>query len=123
MSGGGGHVLNPATRFPSQAWDLLQFMSSKEATIALLAGGARVTQRQDVNAAVLGGDPLLSFVADKVLPITAFRPGLAVYPRVSQALQQATLDVVTGRTPAEAAAAYRRRIEPIVGGAGKVAAD
>jgi multiple sugar transport system substrate-binding protein len=121
MSGGGGHVLNPATRFPKQAWELLQFMSSKEATTALLAGGARITQRQDVNAAVLGGDPLLSFVAERVLPITAFRPGLAVYPRISQALQQATLDVVSGRTPAEAAAAYHRRIEPIVGGASRVA--
>lgn len=121
MSGGGGNVLNPATKYPRQAWDLLQFMNSKDATVALLGGAARITQRQDVNNEVLATDPMLSFIAQKVLPLTAFRPGLAVYPRVSLALQQATLDVVTGKSPAEAATAYQRAIEPVVGGADKVA--
>jgi multiple sugar transport system substrate-binding protein len=121
MSGGGGNVLNPATKFPQQAWELLQFMNSKEATVALLGGAARITQRQDVNNEVLTTDPMLSFIAQKVLPLTAFRPGLAVYPRVSLAMQQATLDVVTGKTPADAAAAYQRTVESIVGGADKVA--
>jgi multiple sugar transport system substrate-binding protein len=122
MSGGSGHVLNPATKYPQQAWDLLQFLHSKDATVASLGGSARITQRQDVNNEVLKSDPMLSFVAQKVLPLTAYRPGFAVYPRVSQALQQATLDVATGRTPAEAAATYQRTIEPIVGGVDKLAA-
>jgi len=121
ISGGGGNVLNPATKYPQQAWELLQFMNSKDATIALLAGSPRLTQRQDVNNEVLASDPMLSFIAQKVVPLTAFRPGLAVYPQVSQALQQATLDVVTGKSPADAAAAYQKTIEPIVGGAAKVA--
>ena len=34
-------------------------------------------------------------------------PGLAVYPQVSQALQQATADVVAGKSVDEAAAAYQ----------------
>ncbi len=121
MSGGSGHVLNPASKYPEQAWELLQFMNSKDATIAALAGAVRITQRKDVNDEVLKSDPMLSFVAQKVLPLTAFRPGFAVYPRVSQALQQATLDVATGKTPADAAAAYQRTLETIVGGADKVA--
>jgi multiple sugar transport system substrate-binding protein len=121
MSGGSGRVLNPATKYPLQAWELLQFMNSKDATIAQLAGSARITQRQDVNAQVLASDPMLSFVSRMVLPLTAFRPGLAVYPRVSQALQQATLDVVSGRSPADAAGTYAKNVESIVGGADKVA--
>jgi multiple sugar transport system substrate-binding protein len=121
MSGGGGYVLNPGSKYPQQAWELLQFMRSKEATIAELGGAARITQRQDVNSEILAGDPMLSLVAQQVLPLTAFRPGFAVYPRVSQALQQATLDVVTGKSPADAAAAYQRAVEGIVGGADKVA--
>lgn len=121
MSGGGGHVLNPASKYPQQAWELLQFMNSKEATVALLAGAARITQRQDVNEQVLAGDPMLSFVSEKVLPLTAYRPGFAVYPQVSQALQQATLDVVSGKSADEAAAAYQKAVEGIVGGADKVA--
>ncbi|MFL5332280.1 MAG: extracellular solute-binding protein, partial [Geminicoccaceae bacterium] len=122
MSGGSGRVLNPASRYPVQAWELLEFMNSKAATIAQLAGQPRITQRQDVNSQVLASDPMLSFVSRKVLPLTAFRPGLAVYPRVSLALQQATLDVVSGRSPADAAAAYARSLASIVGGADKVAA-
>ncbi|OLE23173.1 MAG: ABC transporter substrate-binding protein [Actinobacteria bacterium 13_1_20CM_3_71_11] len=121
MSGGSGRVLNPATKYPVQAWELLQFMNSRDATVAQLAGSARITQRQDVNNQVLAGDPMLSFIAQKVLPLTAFRPGLAVYPRVSQALQQATLDVVSGKSPADAAAGYAKTVETIVGGADKVA--
>jgi multiple sugar transport system substrate-binding protein len=120
MSGGSGRVINPATKYPQQAWELLQFMNSQQATIASLNGMARITQRQDVNSQVLTSDPMLTFVAQKVLPVTAFRPGFAVYPQVSQALQQSTLDVVAGKSPADAAATYQRTIEPVVGGAAKV---
>lgn len=121
MSGGGGHVLNPASKFKHQAWELLQFMNNKAATVNLLGGAARITQRQDVNNEVLASDPMLSFVSKEVLPLTAYRPGFAVYPRVSQALQQATLDVVSGKSAADAAAAYGKAVETIAGGADKVA--
>ncbi len=121
MSGGGGNVINPATKYPQQAWELLQFMNSKDATIARLGGAAQITQRQDVNSQVLANDPMLTFISQQVLPLTAFRPGFAVYPQVSQALQQATLDVVSGKSPADAAAAYQQRVVGLVGGADKVA--
>jgi len=121
MSGGGGRVLNPATKYPRQAWELMQFMNSKEATIAQVGSAPRLTQRQDVNDEILKTDPLLAFIAQKVLPLTAFRPGFAEYPQVSQALQQATQDVVAGTSPADAAGAYQKKVESVVGGADKVA--
>ncbi|HEX6681351.1 MAG TPA: extracellular solute-binding protein [Candidatus Limnocylindrales bacterium] len=120
MSGGGGHVLNPSSKFKQQAWELLQFMNGKAATVALLGGAARITQRQDVNNEVLAADPMLSYISKEVLPLTAYRPGFAVYPRVSQALQQATLDVVSGKSAADAAATYQKSVEGIAGGADKV---
>ena len=122
MSGGSGRVINPASKYPQQAWELLQFMNSAESVTSELGGSPRVTQRQDVNDSVLAGDPMLSTIAKKVLPLTAFRPGLAEYPRVSQALQQATLDVATGKSPADAAATYGKALEGIVG-ADKVVND
>ena len=121
MSGGGGNVINPATKYPQQAWELLQFMNSKDAVIAYLGGAAQITQRQDVNSQVLSRDPMLTFISQQVLPLTAFRPGFAVYPQVSQALQQATLDVVSGKSPADAATAYQQSVAGLVGGADKVA--
>jgi multiple sugar transport system substrate-binding protein len=119
MSGGSGNFLNPNTKFPAQAWELLTFMSSAEAIKALLNGEARITARTDVNKQVLGGDPLLSLISEKVLPLTAYRPGEAVYPQVSTALQQATADIVSGKSPDEAGSAYQKAVEKAVG-AGKV---
>lgn len=123
MSGGSGYFLNPNTKYPQQAWDLLTFMSSPDAIKALLGGSARITARKDVNAEVLSKDPVLSVISDKVLPITAYRPGLAVYPQVSAALQQATADIVSGKSVDEAAAAYKAAVEKAAGGADKVASS
>lgn len=115
MSGGGVRVLNPNSEFPLQAWELLRFMNSAEALKAELAGQARVTQREDVNDQILAGDPLLSFIAREVLPLTAYRPGLAQYPQVSAALQQATADVVAGKSVPVAAEAYQEAVVRAVG--------
>jgi multiple sugar transport system substrate-binding protein len=121
MSGGTGRVLNPNTDYPQQAWELLSFMNSPEAYEALLAGSARITPRDDVNAEALAGDPMLTFVAEEILPITAYRPALAVYPQVSVALQEATGEVVTGTSPADAAGTYQDKLEEIVGDDGSIA--
>ncbi|MFF3666554.1 extracellular solute-binding protein [Microtetraspora malaysiensis] len=115
MSGGAVRVVNPFSKNPKLAWELLSFMHSAEATTAQLAGAVRITSRTDVNDTVLSVDPMLKFVSDEVLPITAYRPPLAVYPQVSVALQEATADVVSGRSVEEAAAAYQRKLESIVG--------
>ncbi|GAA2739944.1 extracellular solute-binding protein [Terrabacter aerolatus] len=123
MSGGGGYFLNPNTKYPQQAWELLQFIGSPDAINALLHGSAKITARQDVNEKVLSSDPFLSFVSQKVLPVTHYRPGLAVYPQVSQALQQATADIVSGKSVDEAAKAYGAAVEKAVGGADKVSSS
>jgi multiple sugar transport system substrate-binding protein len=115
MSGGSVRVINPNSKFPQQAWELLQFMNSFDATKARLAGTAQITQRNDVNKDVLASDPMLNFVATKVLPLTRFRPGLADYPKVSAALQQATADVLGGKSPDDAAAGYQQALVKAVG--------
>jgi multiple sugar transport system substrate-binding protein len=115
MSGGSIRVINPKTKYPQQAWELLAFMNSAEATKARLGDTAQVTQRQDVNAEVLKNDPMLSFIAEEVLPITRYRPGLADYPKVSTALQQATADIIAGKSADEAAASYQDALIEAVG--------
>lgn len=115
MSGGSIRVVNPKTKYPQQAWELLQFMNSAEATKARLGDTAQVTQREDVNAEVLKNDPMLNFIAEEVLPITRYRPGLADYPKVSTALQQATADIIAGKSADEAAASYQDALVKAVG--------
>ncbi|HYQ66001.1 extracellular solute-binding protein [Actinophytocola sp.] len=115
MSGGSIRVINPKTKYPQQAWELLQFINSAKATKERLGDTAQITQRQDVNEEVLKNDPMLGFIAEKVLPITRYRPGLADYPKVSTALQQATADIIAGKSADEAAAAYQDALIKAVG--------
>lgn len=96
-------------------------MNSPEMTKARTAGTPEITSRTDVNKEILAGDPFLTFVSEKVLPVTSYRPGLAVYPQVSTALQEATAAVVAGERPDRAAAEYGKKVEGIVGGAAHVA--
>ncbi|MBF8192407.1 extracellular solute-binding protein [Nonomuraea sp. K274] len=120
MSGGAVRVLNPFSKNPGLAWDLLAHMHSAAATKSQLAGQARISARTDVNDEVLTADPMLKYIADEVLPITAYRPGLAVYPQVSTALQEATAAIVSGASAAEAAAAYQAELEGLAGGAANI---
>lgn len=117
MSGGGGQVINPNTKYPKAAWALLSFMHSKESDEQYVKLGKqpRILERTDVNKETLASDPLLSFIAEKVLPITAFRPSLAVYPQVSSAIQLATQQVVQGTSPQQAAQNYAKTLKGIVG--------
>lgn len=115
ISGGSGYFLNPNTKYPQQAWDLLTFMSSADAVKALVGDNPRITARKDVNDRVLTRDPLLTFISTKVLPITVYRPGLAAYPEVSAALQQATADIISGQSVDSAVKTYQRAVEKAVG--------
>ncbi|GAA4897897.1 carbohydrate ABC transporter substrate-binding protein, CUT1 family (TC 3.A.1.1.-) [Stackebrandtia albiflava] len=114
MSGGSARVINPNTEYPQQAWELLQFMNSAEATKEQVAGSPRITHRDDVNAEVLSGDPMLTFIAEEVVPLTLFRPGRLEYVDVSIAVQEATYAVVEGATAAEAAQQYQAALEDVV---------
>ncbi|WP_211229205.1 extracellular solute-binding protein [Nakamurella lactea] len=115
MSGGAVYTLNPNSKNAKASWDLMTFMLSPEAIEARLGDQAQITSRDDVNKTVLANDPMLTFVATKVLPLTAYRPGLAEYPEVSMLLQQATADVVSGTSVDDAAASYQEALEKLVG--------
>ncbi|WP_026328373.1 extracellular solute-binding protein [Streptomyces sulphureus] len=120
LSGGGVHVLNPHTRHPQQAFELLTALHSAAALRAQLDGTAKITERDDVNAAVLDRDPMLRFAADDAMAVTVFRPPLAAYTEVSSALQEATAQVVSGTAPKRAAAAYGRRLQEVLGGSDRI---
>jgi multiple sugar transport system substrate-binding protein len=122
MSGGALRTVNPNSKHPKEAFDLLAFTLSPEALKEETKdGNVRITPRTDVNKEILAGEPLLTFISEKVLPLTAYRPPVALYPQVSAALQEATAAVVGGKTPDQAAADYQSKLEGIVGGAGNIA--
>jgi multiple sugar transport system substrate-binding protein len=93
----------------------MTFMNSAAAVKARLGNTPQVTARDDVNSQVLASDPLLSFIAKDVLPITIYRPSLSDYTKVSTALQNATDSVVNGTSAGNAAKTYEKTLEGIVG--------
>lgn len=116
MSGGSGRVVNPKTQYPQQAFELLTFMASAESVKAKLGTVPSISARDDVNSELLSKDPLLSFVAKEVLPVTRYRPSLPAYTEVSSALQDATASIVSGKSAGEAAKTYEETLKGIVGG-------
>ncbi len=122
MSGGALRTVNPNTKHPQEAFELLAFTLSPEALKEETKdGNVRITPRTDVNKEILAGEPLLTYISEEVLPLTAFRPPVAVYPQVSVALQEATAAVAGGTAADPAAADYQKKLEGIVGGAGNIA--
>ncbi|MCZ7573860.1 MAG: extracellular solute-binding protein [Ardenticatenaceae bacterium] len=112
-SGGGGYVLNPNTRHPTEAWELLAFMNSKEALDWLQQLEPRIRSRDDVP---VPNDPVMTALAKELLPITTIRPADPDYPKVSQAIQLMTEQVVSGeKSPQEAADVYAKSVTDIVG--------
>ncbi|QBI20929.1 extracellular solute-binding protein [Egibacter rhizosphaerae] len=115
VSGGTGRVLNPHTEHPEEAWEFLAYLGSEEAQLAFVERQPRITAREDVNAQAVEDDPMLTFVAEEILDITAYRPGFEEYPQVSETLQLATENVVSGRESVdEAVERYEIQLEGIV---------
>lgn len=116
-SGGTGRVLAASAGNPEEAWNLLSFMSSKEALLDFVEREPRITVRQDVNeeSEAIRNDPIFAFISDEILPITWYRPGFAEYAEVSEAIQAMVQNVATGDSIEAAASEYQSTLEEIVG--------
>lgn len=114
-SGGTGRIINPNTAHPDVAWEFMKFLGGAEMTRAFVEREPRITSREDVNQEVID-DPMLSFIADEVLPITWYRPGFEEYPEVSRLLQEVVEDLVAGRASLEETAQnYDQQLRELVG--------
>jgi multiple sugar transport system substrate-binding protein len=73
-----------------------------------------------VDSKLLANDPLLKFISTKAIPVTHFRPSEGDYTQVSAIVQQATADVISGKSPADAASTYASSLAKAVGQANVV---
>jgi multiple sugar transport system substrate-binding protein len=113
ISGGTGWILNPNTKSPDEAWALLAFMSSKDMQMQWEQIQPRINFRDDVPVA---GDPVMSAMADALLPLTTVRPMLPDYAKISTEAQLMTQNVVSGQmSPEEAMQAYADDVTQIAG--------
>ncbi len=113
ISGGTGFIINPNTQHPKLAWALLSFSMSKEMQMAFQKIQPRIRARIDVPVT---GDPIMSEMAEAVLPFTTVRPMYPEYPKISYQAQLMTERVISGAmTPRQAMEAYRDAVIEIVG--------
>jgi multiple sugar transport system substrate-binding protein len=113
ISGGTGYVLNPHTRNPRLAWELLAFMNSRDALAAFQQIEPRIRVRDDVP---VPGSPFLTETAAALGPLTTARPNEAVYAKISHQAQLMTERVVSGQmTPLQAMNAYADAVTELVG--------
>lgn len=113
ISGGTGFILNPNTQHPAEAWALLSFAFSREMQLEFQKLQPRIRARDDVPVL---GDPVMTAMAEALLPLTTVRPMLPGYPKISYEAQLMTEQVVAATmTPEEALAAYSQALKDIVG--------
>jgi multiple sugar transport system substrate-binding protein len=113
ISGGTGFTLNPNSRHPDLAWELLAFMFDRDMQLAFQALQPRIRIRADVEVI---GDPEMSRMAQELLPLSTVRPQLPAYARISAEAQRMTERVVSGEmTPEQAMAAFAEAVVELVG--------
>jgi multiple sugar transport system substrate-binding protein len=113
ISGGGGLIMNPHVAHPQEAWALLSFIASQDATRAFELIQPRISFRDDVAVA---GDPVMTAMAEALLPLSTVRPQLPNYAQVSAEAQLMTERVVSAEmTPMEAMEAYQQAVTELVG--------
>lgn len=113
ISGGTGWVINPNTKNAAEAWALLSYMSSEDPARAFELMQPRISFRDDVPVA---GDPVMTAMAEALLPLTTVRPMLPEYPQVSIEAQLMTERVVSGEmSPEEAMQAFDDAVAELVG--------
>ena len=97
------------------AWALLTYLSSTAAVTkyeTVYVPG--LTALNNVNKTLAVPEDL--FIAKNVLPLTAFRPPLEVYPQVSADIQTMVQSVAEGQaTPQQAAQTFSQAITAIPG--------
>ncbi|MGC9530633.1 MAG: extracellular solute-binding protein [Candidatus Bipolaricaulaceae bacterium] len=113
ISGGTGVILNPNTDHPDEVWALLSFMFSREMQLEFQQIQPRIRTRDDVPVL---GDPVMTAMAEALLPLTTVRPMLPGYPKISYEAQFMTEKVVAGQTsPIQAMIEYSEKLAEIVG--------
>lgn len=111
VSGGNGYILNKNSPHPVESWSVLRLLASRSAQELRMEMAPFVPPRRDLlKLPAIANDPVLRRQLEEALPVTVFRPGLPVYPRVSERWQQATERVIQGQPPAAALDELQRAV-------------
>ena len=117
LAGGWSWGLPRRATNPDLAWEFIQEMSSTDHVTRWTIEDNKLSNRRDVVARpeYIGYSPTVKFFTDLV-PGATYRPALAPYPQISNALQTAADAAMRGAPPEAAVAEYDAAVADIVGG-------
>lgn len=120
MSGGWGFAISSKCKDIDAAWEFLKLRFGKEGALYML-DETKLPLRKDVTSVLVPKmDDYTKWRAQTVLPITAFRPPLAIYPRVSELIARSTESILLDKTVEEIMAAYEKDLKALVGAANTI---
>lgn len=117
LSGGWTMAVGARSSMPREAFEFISTVSNRENSLRYAVSNAQITVRRDVaqEPAYRAANPYIDF-STSLVEVSRYRPATTEYPRISAEIQEATEAVITGeRTPQQAAEAYDRALEQIVG--------
>ncbi|NDD29398.1 MAG: extracellular solute-binding protein [Proteobacteria bacterium] len=116
ISGGGGFIVNKRSPHKALAWRVLAAMNSAASLDALMCKAPFIAARRDVlDSPAFKTDPELTREVAAALPVTRFRPGFPLYPRVSELVGVMTDQILNGASTDEALSAYGRALRDLAG--------
>jgi multiple sugar transport system substrate-binding protein len=115
LSGGWSYAISSKSKNQAVAFQVLQAAMGEANMAKWCKDNGQITPRKDVvNAPVYASTPNISFFTS-LLSFTQFRPGFPAYPKISNQIDLAMENVMSGMAPKDAMAAYASAVTGIAG--------
>jgi len=115
LSGGWAYSISSKSAHPAEAFQVLKMGNTRDELAQYDVNVGNIGVRKDeVQVAAYRNVPLNDFFTS-MLTFTQFRPGFPAYPQISNQIDLAMENVMSGMSVADAAAAYQRAVTGIAG--------
>jgi multiple sugar transport system substrate-binding protein len=115
LSGGWAYSISSKSAHPDEAFQVLKMGNTRDELAQHNANTGGIGARKDeVQVAAYRNIPLNDFFTS-MLTFTQFRPGFPAYPQISNQIDLAMENVMSGMSVADAAATYQRAVTGIAG--------
>jgi multiple sugar transport system substrate-binding protein len=117
LSGGWAYSISSRSKHPAEAFEVLKLGNTRDQLAQYDVNVGNIGVRKDeVQVPVYSKLPLGDFTTS-LLDFTQFRPGFPAYPKISNQIDLAMENVMSGMSVAQAASAYQDAVTGIAGAA------
>ena len=115
LSGGWSYAISSKSSHPAEAFQVLKAANSAELLAFYDTQAGNITPRKDVTAIPMYSNAPLNPYYTSLLSFAQFRPGFPAYPKISNQIDLAMENVMSGTSPADAMSAFSDAVKGIAG--------